>query len=253
SPCDRGGFMQVSEQASMSRGGMKNANHYNTLVPPVYDVLGSNAALATWNAETFEHALLEPVEVCMKKKHERNQTEIEHIVKQVKQDYENYMNELSQVSLRENAEAGSALFFSRDVDERLSYYGKKLQENPDDYVSMSYYGAALAMKGGESSVFKAISLVNEAYKYLDAASRLAFGKDGEIDVLMNRACVSASVPNHVFEKAQSGAEDFIRIANLSNDERIKAYCYVMAYECYKICGKENQAFLILQEAKKMIK
>lgn len=74
---------------------------------------------------------------------------------------------------------------------------------------------------------------------------------------MNRASVSASVPEQVFGKAESGAEDFMRIILLSDaknpdDKNLKAYCYVMAYECYKKRGNESKAFLALQEAKNML-
>lgn len=37
-----------------------------------------------------------------------------------------------------------------------------------------------------------------------------------------------------------------------DDKNFKAYCYVMAYECYKKRGNESKAFLALQEAKNML-
>ena len=99
---------------------------------------------------------------------------------------------------------------------------------------------------------KAVALVNEAYTYLDKAAQMAADQEGEIDVLMNRASVSASVPEQVFGKAAAGAEDFMRIVSLTENEILKAYCYVMAYECYQKCGKETQSILALQEAQKMV-
>ena len=120
-----------------------------------------------------------------------------------------------------------------------------------DYVSMAYYGSYLAMKGGESSVMKAVALVNEAYVYLDKACELAYEKDDEIDVLMNRAHVCASVPETIFGKAKTGANDFMRIVLLTEEDVLKAYCYVMASECYENCGMESEAFIVLQEAKKI--
>ena len=136
--------------------------------------------------------------------------------------------------------------------ESLEVYEQRYNENPEDYVNMAYYGSLIAMKGGESSVFKAMALVNKAYVYLDKAAELAFDKEGEIDVLLNRASVSAAVPQPVFGKAESGAEDFMRIIKLTEDPTLKAYCYVMAYKCYKKCDRETQALLALQEAQKMI-
>lgn len=138
------------------------------------------------------------------------------------------------------------------IEKRLAYYKEKLDENPDDYVSMACYGSALAEKGGESSVFKAVALVNEAYTYLDKAAELSFNKEGELDVLLNRASVSAAVPQGVFGKAECGAKDFMRSASLTEDKKLKAYCYAMAYECYMKCSKKTDAFIALQEAKKMV-
>ncbi len=140
----------------------------------------------------------------------------------------------------------------KTTDENLSYFKDKINTNPDDFVSLAYYGSWLAVKGGESSVMKAVALVNEAYTYLDKAAELAAGKEGEIDVLLNRASVSASVPEQVFGKAAVGAEDFMRIVSITENETLKAYSYVMAYECYQKCGKETQAILALQEAQKMV-
>ena len=77
-------------------------------------------------------------------------------------------------------------------------------------------------------------------------------KEGEIEVLMNRGSVSAAVPQQVFGKAESGARDFMRIICLTDNQALKAYCYVMAYKCYKNCDKETQALLALQEAEKLL-
>ena len=180
---------------------------------------------------------VEPLEVTMepRKKNKKEEAETKAFVNHVKEFY------------YQTQEAGN-----NDIDERLSYYGSMIKENPEDYVSLSNYGAYLAMKGGQSSIMKATALVNESYEYLNKACQLAFNKPGEIEVLLNRASVSASVPEQVFGKALGGAEDFKRIILLSDDEIQKAYCYVMAYECYKKCGKESLAFLSLQEAKKMV-
>ncbi len=141
---------------------------------------------------------------------------------------------------------------NKTTDENLAFYKEKINNNPEDFVSLACYGSWLAVKGGESSVMKAVALVNEAYTYLDKAAQMAIGQEGEIDVLMNRASVSASVPEQVFGKAAAGAEDFIRIVSLTENEILKAYCYVMAYECYQKCGKETQSILALQEAQKMV-
>ena len=141
---------------------------------------------------------------------------------------------------------------NKSTDENLAFYKEKISANPEDFVSLANYGSYLAVKGGESSVMAAVALVNESYTYLDKAAQMAVGQDGEIEVLLNRASVSASVPEQVFGKSASGAEDFMRIVSLTENENLKAYCYVMAYECYQKCGKETQAILALQEVQKML-
>ena len=238
---DRGGFMPLEKKPAMAHGGMKNSKEFNNLVPPVYDVIGSNGSLASWKGETFEKAKLTPVEASMTA-HKKSKSEEKNkaFIEQVKKTYAENLG--SQVQMQ----------MPSSTDEGLAFYKQKLADNPDDFVSMAYYGSFLAMKGGESSVVKAVALVNEAFDYLDKAAELAAGQEGEIDVLMNRGSVSASVPEQVFGKAQTGAEDFMRIVSLTTDTRLKAYCYVMAYECYNACGNETQANLVLQEAKKMV-
>ena len=239
---DRGGFMPLEKKPAMAHGGMKNSKEFNNLVPPVYDIVGPNEALASWIGETFEKAKLTPVEASMtaRKKSKSEEEKNKAFIEQVKKTYAENLG--SQVQMQ----------MPSTTDEGLALYKQKLSENPDDFVSMAYYGSFLAMKGGDSSVVKAVALVNEAFDYLDKAAELAAGQEGEIDVLMNRGSVSASVPEQVFGKAETGAEDFMRIVSLTTDTNLKAYCYVMAYECYNACGKETQANLVLQEAKKMV-
>lgn len=189
---------------------------------------------------TFEKAVLFPIEVKMtalkNSKDEKGKNEA--YVKYVKKLYEENFNSQNQQN--------------KTTDENLAFYKEKISANPEDFVSLAYYGSYLAVKGGESFVIKAVALVNEAYTYLDKAAKMAEGKDGEIEVLMNRASVSASVPDAVFGKACSGAEDFMKVVSLTENKILKAYCYVMAYECYMKCGKETQSILALHEAKKMV-
>ena len=194
----------------------------------------------SWNSETFENAKLCPLEASMiaHKISKSEKTENARFI--------NYVKELYYES------SGSQQNQIRSTDENLIYYKEKITDDSEDFVSLAYYGSWLAVKGGESSVIKAVALVNEAYTYLDKAAEMADGNEGEIDVLMNRASVSASVPEQVFGKAQVGAADFMKIVSLTENETLKAYCYVMAYECYLKCGKETQAILALQEAKKML-
>lgn len=150
------------------------------------------------------------------------------------------------------AEAMEIDFDSNSIEENLNFYKNKIDENPEDFVSLANYGSNLAKKGGNSSVVQAVILVNESYTYLDKAANLASGKEGEVEVLLNRASVSASVPEQVFAKSESGAEDFVRLAFLTDDAEFKAYCYAMACDCYKKCGKTTLAKVALQKSKKVL-
>ena len=138
------------------------------------------------------------------------------------------------------------------INAAIQKYEQKIKENPNDYISLANYGSWLAKKGGESSALKAMKLVKEAYVYLDKAAALCDGKEGEIEVLMNRASVSASVPEMVFGKSEVGANDFMKVASLTDNKVLKAYCFVMASECYKKYGPKSNAFIALQEAKKAL-
>ena len=141
---------------------------------------------------------------------------------------------------------------SNDVDACLTYYSHKLEEDQNDYISLVNYGMYFAIKGGQSNIMSALPLVNKGFEYMDKAEALAYNQPDEIEVLLTRASVCASVPEQVFTKSESGAENFIRIVSLTDDTTLKAYCYVMAYECYQKCGKDSNAFLSLQEAKKVL-
>ncbi len=192
-----------------------------------------------------------PVEARMaaQKKKNGQADDDEAFVERVKKIYEGAAN-------NSGASDSSALDDGADIMDKinaaLQKYEQKIKENPNDYISLANYGSWLAKKGGESSALKAMKLVKDAYVYLDKAAELCAGKEGEIEVLMNRASVSASVPEMVFKKSEVGANDFTKSASLTDNKVLKAYCHVMAYECYKKCNKESKAFLALQEAKKAL-
>ncbi|MBR6144823.1 MAG: hypothetical protein IKQ23_11105 [Treponema sp.] len=159
-----------------------------------------------------------------------------------------YINQMKEIF----AEAMEIDFDSNSIEENLDFYKNKIDENPNDFVSLANYGSNLAKKGGNSSVVQAVILVNQSYTYLDKAAKLARGKEGEVEVLLNRASVSASVPEQVFAKSESGAEDFVRLASLTDDAEFKAYCYAMACDCYQKCGKTTLAKVALQKSKKVL-
>ena len=190
-----------------------------------------------------------PVEARMvaKKKDKGKDAEDEAFIERVKKMYDAAFNNSS---ASDSSDDGADPMVA--INAAIEEYGKKIEQNPNDYISLANYGSWLAKKGGESSALKAMKLVKEAYVYLDKAAELCEGQEGEIEVLMNRASVSASVPEMVFKKSEVGANDFTKAASLSDNKVLKAYCHVMAYECYKKCNKDSKAFLALQEAKKAL-
>ncbi len=209
-----------------------------------FDFGGANPGLElTKDADTL------PVEASMvaKKKDKGKDAEDEAFIERVKKMYDAAFNNNG---TSDSSDDGADPMLA--INAALEEYGKKIEQNPNDYISLANYGSWLAKKGGESSALKAMKLVKEAYVYLDKAAELCAGKEGEIEVLMNRASVSASVPEMVFKKSEVGANDFTKVASLSDNKVLKAYCHVMAYECYKKCNKESKAFLALQEAKKAL-
>lgn len=190
-----------------------------------------------------------PVEARMvaKKKDKGKDAEDEAFIERVKKMYDAAFNNNG---ASDSSDDGTDPMLA--INAALEEYGKKIEQNPNDYISLANYGSWLAKKGGESSALKAMKLVKEAYVYLDKAAALCDGKEDEIEVLMNRASVSASVPEMVFGKSEVGANDFMKVASLTDNKVLKAYCFVMASECYKKCGQKSKAFIALQEAKKAL-
>lgn len=255
---DRGGFMPIEKRRSLSRGGTKSAKDYNALIPKVYDVLGENDQLGTWNAKDFTKAMLSPVEVEM---HPFAATGKVWHGKKAEMSDDNYFQKV----YAEYAKyAPDVNHYFEDLDKSAAELKEKLNQNPNDCVSMAYYGSILAMQGGQGNVLQAVAGVNAAFEYLDKAVELARGTEDEIEVLSNRASVAFSVPNEVFEKMGVAASDFMRIVGVyksicSEEELAKpenvaamAYYYVMAAQSYKKMGNETEYILALQEAKKLV-
>lgn len=259
---DRGGFMPIEKRRSNSRGGTASSKDFNPLVPKIYDILGNNKQLADWNADELTKAVITPVKADMKLAVNSNQNEDKEFINMV-------VSELSIMQTTENNEEDKSstgeYFGHSTLDQALTYYEIQLQKEPESAVNLAYYGSCLAMKGGQSSVVQAVAYVNNAFTYLDKAVELCKTDEEMVEVLMNRANVCKSVPESVFNKAKTGAEDFIKLAqlqknsmkerNLTEDKYQKymlSYLYINASQCYKTAGKDSEAKIILQEAKKAL-
>ncbi len=140
--------------------------------------------------------------------------------------------------------------------------------------AMAYYGSSLAKHGGQTNPFTGMNLVNKAYIWLDKAVALSEGTDFHFEALMNRAEVSASVPNTVFHKAQAGAMDFEKAARIlesrsssaeaeqpsgtkadaqvhlisPRDRIVDRYIWASAADCWLKCGDQVQASICLKNA-----
>lgn len=189
---------------------------------------------------------------------------------------ENIFKETVYAKLSENepkqdsqeAEKSGAYYGYNDLEEALKFFEEKINVNPESALDLCHYGACLAMKGGQSSPFAAVGFVNNAYVYLDKAVEVAKNNEELAETLMNRAGVSKSVPEAVFNKSLVGAEDFAKLAvmqkaevktakeenlnTLEYEKYLLAYYYINASECYKNAGKESESILMLQEAKKAV-
>lgn len=163
----------------------------------------------------------------------------------------------------EDFDRAYCFFFDGDNEKAEPLFKALVEKNDKDAVANAYYGSCLAIRGGKSNVFSAMGLVKKSYVYLDKAVELSRGQTCEVDCLMNRAEVSVSVPNAVFGKAEQGALDFARCAELfekrsagaimsEEDKLIIAYCHASAAECYLNCKKESEAALSLKKAEKIL-
>lgn len=62
---ESGNFISLEKLPAVSHGSTKSPEEYNKLIPQVYDILGENNQLGTWNTEIFTKAKLIPVEIEM--------------------------------------------------------------------------------------------------------------------------------------------------------------------------------------------
>jgi len=284
---DRGGFLPVEKRRNVSRGGTMHPSQYNLLLPKIYDMLDDSSdknrnqrmQLSSWNKDELTKAVLYPVEVSMKAEagKETNDTVITEIKKQyaADQDVQTAQSKRTYEQKRlqyegtggtpkapeEKQQLAVLAFNCGETDAAETLLSDVIKLQPENAEALAYYGSCIAIRGGKSSVVQAVKLVNDAFTYLNRAAELAEGTPQEIAVLMNRASVCASVPDTVFGKALTGAEDFTRCASLykktideehpaRKEKLFLAHLYASAYDCYKTAGKETEAVLSLKEAEK---
>ena len=166
-------------------------------------------------------------------------------------------------SLSESSlERAIALFDAGRSSEAEPALDAILATTPDDPVALAYKGSLVAMRGGKALPLQAMGLVKEAYTFLDRAVALAHSQEEARAAYIARGSVSQSIPEAIFRKAASGAEDFLAAAErikqlkeagasgVSDADVAGAYCH--AAECYAIAGKADRAESWFAESRKLM-
>lgn len=273
---DNGNFIPIENTASKSRGSTISKSTYSALVPCIYDLLDDSSnkesnqknQLSSFNKQAGTKATLKPI--CVSMKEDFSKTNYDDFISEIKElnkekdiakaekDKQLYDNAITDKNTTKKQQALLAFNIGK-IEEAEALFSEIVKENPNDAISLAYYGSCIASRGGKASVIQAVQLVNEAFVYLDKAVELS---PNQIDILMNRASVAKAVPNAVFGKALVGAEDFVKCAKFvksssqdllfsEDDKLFLATLYISAYECYTTAGKETEAMLQLKEAQKI--
>lgn len=208
----------------------------------------------------------EQTSVRVKMKEEVKNKDIKENIKRIKNAYCEMKEKIrGKPGHFENAELDEAylLFENGRYDEAESAFKKILDSDSDSIPANAYYGSCVAIRGGNSNVFKAMKLVNQSFAYLDKAVKLSEGTPYEMEALLNRAEVSASVPNSVFGKMETAACDFEKCARIleehskvtilsQEDTILLAYLYASAAECNISLNRELEARKCVEKSEKCL-
>ncbi|HPC38837.1 MAG TPA: glucodextranase DOMON-like domain-containing protein [Exilispira sp.] len=176
------------------------------------------------------------------KNNQERQLKIEVLKKQIEEE-EKFEKEIFEKQINEKLNSDNpidrlyALFSNSRFDESQNLVEHLLQQDKDNPVALAYKGSLTAMEGGKTkNPMEAIILVNKAYEYLDKACYMMENFENNITngnfeilkhfkseeefyqyyiiVLSNRAIVSSSVPDDIFNKLDIAISDFQKIAKL---------------------------------------
>lgn len=189
----------------------------------IYDILDTD----TSQKNQLTSKTLRPVEITMEVKKTDKKADKNFIT-----DIKNRYNSIAQQSAAASTpsyspELTAAIesFHKNDLETAEKQLEAILKSESNNAAANAYYGSITAIKGGRTNPMAAMKLVNKAFIYLDKAVTLASGTEDEFEVRLNRAEVASSVPETVFKKSQTAAEDYLRLAELYKGRQKKFLLY----------------------------
>lgn len=282
SPLDIGNLLPVSKRKTRTSGG----GAVSRLEPKIYDIVcehNQQDELSTWNDDTFEYALLEPVEIPMKgtqsiAAYELNdqKTLLEERAKSLalrvsteKMQRYKALTQGDTITKSEQEELAILLFNLNKNTEAESLFTALLKTDVDNPTYRAYMGSIESMKGADASVIAAVAAVQSGYGFLDHAIELTAGTlekavqgiaseqeiQHRLNALINRGNCSKSVPNDVFIKAAQGAQDFLEAAELSRIQGNMVLYAQFSYnagECYALNDEHKESQIWRREASRAI-
>jgi hypothetical protein len=257
----RGMFTTVERRRTNRSGGGASS----PLVPKIYDMitpesLDQAALLAGWNGETLERALVYPVEISMKGAARIQDAAVqgmgEALGARIEADAERSRAEAAAAWAA--MDEGTPLFTRAETafragehDQAEQLFNEMLAAEPDNPGALAYRGSLIALKASGAPVLAAVDLVTQAFRCLDRAVELAADEKEKLTAWLNRGTVSLSVPDMVFNKALSGAGDFLKAAEIyrsRGNNASAAAAYYNAYRCFTAAGKDGEGGTWLREA-----
>jgi tetratricopeptide (TPR) repeat protein len=279
SPWNRGSLLSIKSSADSADGGGAASD----LTPSVFDILSpvdrnQEKDLSVWDDDNLTVPVVYPVGIPMravemagsgkKAQTAKELSELERAAKKEKTDadalsLEEYTDLLAKTGgiapdIDTGRSLGVAAFHAGKLKEAETYCDGVLAAKTSDPVALAYKGSLIAMRAVGATPLTAVTIVNEAYGYLDRAVRLAVSPGERFTSRLNRAYVSLSVPDEVFGKALEGAGDFLAASGELKKTGTEmpvadvAGAYCNAAICYDTAGKKAEAGTWFREAARLV-
>lgn len=264
--CDQlasGHFMPVKETAGMANGGGAKSR----MTPRIYDYLApagmdQHTVLSSFDESNFVYATVYPVRAATNLGTSAT-ADFSALIREYAGKSRSSASNNQTAAATEAArlaaagapdiEIATAFFNAGDISAAKTRFAEILSNEPGNPQALAYYGSILAMEGGESrSAGEAVRLVNLAYDYLDKAVAAASTGEEILAARLNRGNVSLAVPDEVFGKSLTGAEDFLEAVKTFEetgaDPSQIADCYLKAGLCYRQAGQNDRAEIYINQA-----